>query len=213
MILYTVTTNIVFLIAETRTNFKEPGINDPNVKLLLTIVTFLGLFGLQVFGVVDPSVLENVNVTTPIDPFDVHRPLPNVCYTKALVYRGAAVLSLIVFGSIGFVVFATSRQTLSELRRKCLCCCGAGDGSLRKVTPTSDTADGSKTNRNSPRVDQSDLWRGKIALFILFGSLTFFIVTFFAFVPFYSTDETRRTAGWKDVCDRGDYYELRDMGL
>ena len=47
MVLATVIMNMVYLITETRTRVGEPGINDPNVKIGVTIATFLALYGIQ----------------------------------------------------------------------------------------------------------------------------------------------------------------------
>merc|ERR1711998_68424 len=58
MILATIIMNMVYLVSETRLRFGEKGINDPQTKLGITIFTFMVLTGLQQFGVIDPSKLE-----------------------------------------------------------------------------------------------------------------------------------------------------------
>ena len=48
MILATVIMNAVYLVSETRVKVGEPGINDPGVKVVVTMLTYGMLFGLQV---------------------------------------------------------------------------------------------------------------------------------------------------------------------
>ena len=48
MILATVIMNAVYLVSETRVKVGEPGINDPGVKVVVTMVTYGLLFALQV---------------------------------------------------------------------------------------------------------------------------------------------------------------------
>ena len=202
MILFVVAMNMTYLVTETRTKIGEKGINDPPIKLLVTVLTFLGLFGLQVYEVVDPSVLEAVNTTDTTDyTFDTNRPLIGVCYTRSLFLRGLGILFLIVCGCVGFVVFVTSRQTLSGL---CGVCCG------RKARI------GASCGSNSSEQDSSnrtDLMMGKLALFLIYVSISIFIVMFFAIVPLYHEGGSRNETGWGEICDRGDYDELRAAGL
>jgi len=56
--------NMVYLVTETRMRFGERGINEPNIKLIITMFTFFVLTGLQVYGVVDPSKLDAPPNTT-----------------------------------------------------------------------------------------------------------------------------------------------------
>merc|ERR1719453_1379432 len=53
MVLATIIMSMVYLVAETRLKMQEPGINDPDTKLLVTILTFAILFGLRVGGVLE----------------------------------------------------------------------------------------------------------------------------------------------------------------
>ena len=204
MILFVVAMNMTYLVTETRTKIGEKGINDPPIKLLVTVLTFLGLFGLQVYEVVDPSVLEAVNTTETNDyTFDTNRPLKGVCYTKSLFSRGLGILFIIVCGCVGFVVFVTSRQTLSGLRS--MCC-----------TRTSRVGSGNSGSSNSTGIDSSnrtDLIMGRLALFVIYVSISIFIVMFFAIVPLYNEGGTRNETGWIEICDRGDFDELRAAGL
>ena len=48
MLLSTVIMNMVYLTTETRTRVGEKGINDPNTKLVITLLTFGVLAGLAV---------------------------------------------------------------------------------------------------------------------------------------------------------------------
>ena len=208
MILFVVAMNMTYLVTETRTKIGEKGINDPPIKLLVTVLTFLGLFGLQVYEVVDPSILETVNTTDTNDyTFDTNRPLKGVCYTKSLFPRGLGILFLIVCGCVGFVVFVTSRQTLSGL---CGVCCG------RKAARI-ETSCGSSSSSNSEQQQDSsyrtDLMMGKFVLFLIYVSISIFIVMFFAIVPLYHQGGSRNETGWSEICDRGDFDELRAAGL
>eukprot|EP00940_MAST-03C_sp_MAST-3C-sp2_P001604 g1604.t1 len=208
MILFTVIMSMVYLVTESRTRIGEKGINDPPIKLLVVIMTFLGLFGLQLFGVVDPSILHTVNATNvaEVDIFDVHRPLRGVCATKALFYRGALVLTGVIVLSIGFVVFVTSKQTLSELRNMFRCTDRTRSASGAKVSPAT-------SSDVTTMTDATDRMHGKIALFLIYNFLTLLIVLFFTYVPFYSEGGVRNTESWEDVCDRADPDELASMGL
>ena len=51
MMLSVVIANMIYLTVETRTKVGEKGINDPPVKLVVTILTFIGLCMLQIFNV------------------------------------------------------------------------------------------------------------------------------------------------------------------
>ena len=48
MVLATVIMNMVYLTSETRCRLGEAGINDPGVKVAVTLFTFFGLWLLQV---------------------------------------------------------------------------------------------------------------------------------------------------------------------
>ena len=98
-------------------------------------------------------------------------------------------------------MFVTSRQTLSGL---CGVCCG------RKARI------GANCGSNNSEEDSSyrtDLMMGKLALFLIYVSISIFIVMFFAIVPLYHEGGSRNETGWGEICDRGDYDELRAAGL
>jgi len=204
MILFVVAMNMTYLVTETRSKIGEKGINDPPIKLLVTILTFIGLFGLQLYEVVDPSILETINTTDTTDyTFDTSRPLKGVCYTKSLFPKGLAILFLIVSGCVGFVVFVTSRQTLSGLLS--VCC--------SRQSRVYDRSSSSSSSSSSDSGYRNDLMMGKIVLFLFYVAISIIIVMFFAVVPLYHESGTRNETGWIEICDRGDYDELRAAGL
>lgn len=208
MILFVVAMNMTYLVTETRTKIGERGINDPPVKLLVTICTFLGLFGLQVYEVVDPSILDDVNGTdTSQFVFDTHRPLPGVCYTKGIFKKGLAVLTIAVVGCIGFVVFVTSKQTLTGLKQMF-------SFVIPSNTAVSPVGESDRDNvRSQTTYDERDHTYGKIALFFAFVLLSILIVVFFSVVPFYAENGTRNTTGWYDVCQRYVKHDRRSLSL
>ena len=109
MIIATVIMNMVFLTTETRTRWGEPGINDPSMKLLVTICTFIYIAMLQMLGIMDPSG-ENLLVNaTSARWTDWNMPLKGVCQTKARWLLGAGVFGIIVTFTLGFTIFVTSR--------------------------------------------------------------------------------------------------------
>jgi hypothetical protein len=120
MVLSVVIMNMVYVVAETRSRVGEPGINDPTVKLVMTSVTFFALWGLQDAGYIDPSILEDRNMTQ--DTSDIHLPLYKVCSTKAHAVYGFVLFICIALGCLSFVIFGTSAQTLGGLRAMCPCC-------------------------------------------------------------------------------------------
>ena len=73
---------------------------------------------------IDPSVLVARDVNATADPLDYHLPLENVCKMQARAGEGFCVFIAIVVGSLSFVIFGTSAQSLSGLREACSCCCG-----------------------------------------------------------------------------------------
>ena len=75
----------------------EPGINDPNVKIGVTIATFLALYGIQAAGYDDPSILTTYNSTTADLSTNFHLPLKEVCHRQACAAEGIACFALIRF--------------------------------------------------------------------------------------------------------------------
>ena len=62
-VLVCVVMNMVYLVSETRSRVGEPGINDPNTKLVVTGFTFVVLWQLQSYQIIDPSVVAPRNQT------------------------------------------------------------------------------------------------------------------------------------------------------
>ena len=94
MLLAVCVMNMVYLTSETRVRIEEPGINDPSIKLLVTIFTFAILYLLQQNLMLDPSkrtdAADNATVVV-VDWTDYHLPLPGVCGGAAPSGRGPAV--------------------------------------------------------------------------------------------------------------------------
>lgn len=183
--------NAVYLVSETRVKVGEQGINDPGVKVAVTMVTYGLLFGLQWQGVMDPSVATPAtNATVVADPQDAHLPLSGVCATQARWFRGAVTFGSVCAGCLGFVIFATGKQSLSGLRRVACCC-------APPATPPA----------------RLDLLLGKLALFLIFNGISFAIIFLFTFTPIYSAGEPRNRTAWGEACDANDEQALAALGL
>jgi len=188
MIMFVIIMNMVYLVTETRSKVGEKGINDPPVKMLVTMCTFSGLVLLQWYGVVDPSVFASLpdgiisydEHGNPAGWNNTHLPLAGVCETQALFRRGFLVLFGVITGCLAFVIFVTSQQTLTGLMDVCSCCCA----SCKPKEPP------------SPAVDR---FRGKVVLFVIYSAVCWSIVGFFSIVPLYSQDGTR-DAPWQQAC-------------
>merc|ERR1719198_1203921 len=119
MCLCTVIMNMVWVVTETRCRVGEPGINDPNVKIVVTAFTYFTLWGLQaVDGVIDPSVVSPRVSTMPsrvANYTDPNIPLKTVCDMLSRSGQGFAIFFFISAFCVGFVVFGTSQQSLSGL--------------------------------------------------------------------------------------------------
>lgn len=188
MVLATVIMNMVYLVNETRSKIGEPGINDPPVKLLVTCVTFLSIFALNSAGVIDPStdIVDSTNSSAD----DISLPLRGVCFTQSRFARGLGVFVLISAGSLAFVIFITSRQTVAGLRSAC-----------GRPTPL-------------PAVpSRADLLKCQLILYSVSLLVVVVVVIFFSFVPFYSHDGERQTDGWQDACTNYDKEALAALGL
>lgn len=107
MLLATVIMNMIYLTTETRTKQGEPGINDPNMKIFLTIITFLLLGLLQLNNSLDPTIqkFDFVDEST-------SKPLYGVCDTQSVWIQGFFVYQLISFICLGIVIFGTSTLVL-----------------------------------------------------------------------------------------------------
>ena len=201
MVLVTAIMNMIYLTSETRTRVGERGINDPTVKLLITLLTFCWLWGMSVFGVLDPSLepdsasaaSADANATSGVvDPFDLDLPLPTVCVTQRDWLRGLGIFVLVVGGCLGFVVFVTSKQSLSGLKHL-----------VSKRAPPPPL-----------RPTRRDRLLGQCCLFGLFCLVCVAIITFFATVHLWQhgTGRARRTVH-VDACSSVDEAALRAMGI
>ena len=171
MILATVTMNMMYLTVETRMQMGEAGINDPNNKLLVTMLTFGMLFGLQYCGVIDPSnsalTSDSGSHSATSDP---NAPLPGVCSTIDNWRLGSLLFCLVTTSCFGFVIFATSQALLSELVKVLTC---------GRISIEEDFY---------PRYQRL---LAKSILFVVACAGTMLIVVFFAVVPLWTADVTR----------------------
>lgn len=166
MVLAVVTMNIVYLIDETRSSVGERGINDPPVKIVVTLCTFILLAGLQQFNSIDPAVTSGGATSIDTSAFmDHHLRLKGVCETLETFPRGFGIFVAIVICCFAFVIFVTSAQTMSGLKEACPC---------GKSAPEAE----SKPQEGSLKV--------KFILFTLYVSVVFAIVLFFTVVPLWS---------------------------
>lgn len=163
---------------------------------------------LHSIGEIDPSQSAAPNSTLATGTRDyqnTHLPLKGVCHTNSLFGRGLAVFFGIATVSLGFVIFVTSKQTLTGLKAVARC---------KEPTRRPTLARGGSADQQSegPR-DAWDNFKGKCALFVTFYFVTLFFVAFFAIVPFYHEEGTRETATWKAACDANDAAALQALGL
>lgn len=202
MVFATVIMCMVYLTTETRTRVGEKGINDPPVKLLVTFLTFLALWAMTQWRVLDPSAApadvadELVAGVAVVDPRNVDLPLPKVCYVQAYWQRGLFFFSCIMCGCLSFVIFVTSKQSLAGLRHF-----------VGGPPPP-------------PRPTKRDRLLGQALLFLLFLLVCVCIMLFFAFTPLYSQaypdqgpNRPRNTTGWLDACNAYDETALRLLGI
>lgn len=243
MVLATVIMNMVYLTVETRTRVGEPGINDPNTKMIVTSVTFMALLLLVQNDVIDPSTsaVPSPNATTPAyktNYTDTSLPLRNVCKLIRQAPLGSAIFFAISFFCLAFVIFVTSAQTLSGLRSVCGCCCCCCRCCLRRwrVPPLGPSSSPSKIRRLSvrnpapvsrenvslpiQRLSAADRIQGQLLLFLIYLLLVLFIVLFFATVPLYQAAPPlgmqralRNDALWRRACDEYDVAALTRLGL
>jgi len=192
MVLATTTMNMVYLLSETRMQIGERGINEPSTKLLVTIVTFCLLCGLQMGGVIDPPARVSATDVNATDLYaaDTYAPLHGVCQTMAHWKEGLLLFVAIAAGCLGFVIFVTSRQKLREVLRMLSlfpCCCsrlGCARGKL--------SGKGSRFGSRLSRGAQSLL--AKTILFAVAFVAVLAILLFFFAVPLWSTSATRETS-------------------
>ena len=174
--------SMLYLTTETRTRVGEKGINDPPVKLTIVFFAFCALWGMNVYNVLAPSQTPDAasaTATSQTDPYDMSLPLPHVCATSAYWMHGLLAFTVICLGCLGFVIFVTSKQSLSGLRHL-----------VRGGVPP--------PARPTPR----DRLLGKCMLFAIFGVVCALILLFFATVPLYShgTGTPRDEAAWQAAC-------------
>ena len=108
MILATVVMNMVYLTTETRTRWGEPGINDPAVKIVVTIAHFGGLALLQLCQRTDPDPADPL-AHDPVAGLDVSCALKDVVATQSRAPIGLAVFLCIAIAALGYTIFATTR--------------------------------------------------------------------------------------------------------
>ena len=173
MTLNTVIMCMVYFITETRCRVGEPGINDPNVKIVVVIITFGALWFLQAQGYIDPSEIDYSNATAVSTDWDalgvspIDLPLKGVCEFQNGAGKGLAIFVAITCFCLGFVIFGTSQQTLTGLKHEVTCCLprrartSESDGSTTSaVLPSdSDVETASGANLRSLKKGESSLNR------------------------------------------------------
>ena len=199
---------MVYLTAETRTRVGEKGINDPPVKLLITILTFFVLWCMSMYGALDPSLTAEQRArtnATVADPLDLHLPLPRVCAVQAWWRAGLMWFILVCCSCLGFVIFVTSKQTLSGLRAL-----------VQRRAPKPPPEPASKEAALRARL--LDLILGQLLLFFIFFGVCVLIMLFFSFVNYlpytvHADERPRRSAAWADACAANDEDALARFGL
>jgi len=79
MILAIVIMNMVYLISETRVKVGERGINDPPVKVAVTMLTYLGIFLIQVVAPPPPLTAVSPPLPPSLSHLPRHLPHPDGC--------------------------------------------------------------------------------------------------------------------------------------
>lgn len=165
------------------------------------------------YDVIDPSVIVAPNFSVTIDPTDVNLPLRGVCKYQARAGEGLAMFAGIAAFCLSFVIFGTSNQSLSGLCATCCTCQRRRRVSDKPAEAGSDPQAPGAGPIGSAPPSRGDALRGKLALFVLFGTITLSIVAFFAFVPLYQHEGVRNDSMWRDACNTNDREALRAMGL
>jgi len=241
MVMVTVIMNMVYLTTETRTRVGEPGINDPNIKIAVTCVTFFILWTLIQGGYIDPSDWDSNNPSD-LKPAngslsnssnslftDVHLPLLEVCRTQSRAGKGIIIFSTLCCFCLGFVIFVTSAQSYSGLKAVCCGCASSVDADdddadmlstfrtrsfVRNPAPV--TVVGNESIAIRDRDPFRDRVKGQLMLFVLFLAIVVVVVLFFSYVPFYSAPggvERRNDDNWQEACANYDVARLAVLGL
>ncbi len=238
MVMVTVIMNMVYLTTETRTRVGEPGINDPNIKICVTCITFFILWFLIQSGYIDPSDWDNnemqsrkPNTTSTRSLFnqsfvDVNLPLLEVCYTQSRAGRGILIFTMLVIFCLGFVIFVTSAQSYSGC--KAMCCGGCADKEGEADGELIESANRTRSFvRNPAPVDEAnasmpiaardpfhDRVKGQLLLFTIFLLIVIVVVIFFTFAQFYAAEGTRTNEeNWQEACHNYDRTRLLELGL
>lgn len=149
---------------------------------------------MNLFNVLDPSVVAdgtNATVVVTADSRLVDLPLAKVCATQAYWLRGLAYFVMIVWCCLGFVIFVTSKQSLSGLR-----------AIVSKRAPPPPL-----------RPTRRDRLAGQCVLFGVFNLVCFVIMAFFSTVRIFSAPRERSYGGWGDACASNNQTALRELGL
>ena len=206
MLLATVIMNMVYLTSETRTRVGEAGINDPAIKLVVTVFTFGILYLLQANEILDPSDLDIRNASALAEWRDFSRPLQGVCQAQARLTQGILIFAGIACGSLGAVIYGTSTQTLDGVLVE-LGCRKPGLEDKLSFLPGSASARRQENSREKERK------KGKFCLFVSYLAIIMVLMIFFSFTPFHSHGGARDDAAWREACDSYDTATLELFNL
>jgi hypothetical protein len=106
---------VVFLLSETRLRAGESGINQPSIKIIVVLVTFVLLAALQITGIIDPSNLDLSSDPVVTNVTDYSKSLPGVCDIQARGFYGFLLYVSLTTVCLGIVIFGTSIQTWEGL--------------------------------------------------------------------------------------------------
>ena len=104
MLFATIIMCMVYLTTETRLRDGERGINDPGIKLFVTLLVFFGLALLQIKGGIDPSHKKGQAFED-----SLLDPLPGCCDTILLWGRGLLIFLSILCFCLSSVIFGTAK--------------------------------------------------------------------------------------------------------
>ena len=206
MLLAVIIMNMVYLTSETRVRIEEPGINDPGVKLIMTMINFVILYLLQENDILDPSEPRGrQNVTA--DWRDVNLPLKGVCEAQSQYVLGVLIFVCISLISLGAVIFGTSQQTLSGVKKELSC-----KPDDPEIPSPSKLRRQMTIKIKAPK--KTDARNGKLCLFASYNMAIFILMLFFSFTPLVAHDgPSRNETGWRSACDNNDVEVLDMWGL